>query len=191
MLTIDIDKAQVERLKAALGERAKRIGSEVAIAINATAKKVSLEISKEIRKELSASAKAVNKNISQSRKANKVQLGATVRLAKSKRIALKEFGARQTKLGVSYKTSKTKGRKAIRSAFIVDKLGSHVYTRIGKTRLPIDKKYGPSPWGVFVNNGGMRPAVVAMANRELKKQIERRIRFRTLQQTGAIPNAAA
>lgn len=185
MITISIDQSQVDRLKAALGEKAKRLGAEVAIAINATAKKVSREIAKEIKTELATSVKVIAAAISQTRKASKAQLGATVTLAKTKRISLKEFGARQTKLGVSYRVSKTQGRKSIRSAFISSKLHGHVFTRVGKSRLPIDKKHGPSPWGVFV---GMKltPRVIAMAEVELKKQIERRIRFRTLQTTGEI-----
>jgi len=185
MITISIDQTQIERLKKSLGDKAKRIQQEVAVAINATAKKVAREIAKEIKTELATSVKVIAAAISQTRKASKAQLGATVTLAKTKRISLKEFGARQTKKGVSYRVSKTAGRKTIRSAFVVDKIGGHVFARVGKSRLPINKKHGPSPWGVFV---GMKltPKIIAMAEVELKKQIERRIRFQTLKQTGAI-----
>lgn len=185
MLTVSIDQSQIERLKQALGDKAKRIQQEVATAINATAKKVAREIAKEIKTELATTVKVIAAAIRHTRKANKAQLGATVTLAKTKRISLKEFGARQTKTGVSYRISKTEGRKSIRSAFVSNKLYGHVFARIGKSRLPIDKKHGPSPWGVFVGKK-LTPQIVAMAEVELKKQIEKRIRFRTLQQTGVI-----
>lgn len=185
MITVHIDQSQIDRLKASLGDKADRIKSDLSIAVNATAKKVQKEMAREVGKELATPIKVISKTISMPRRASKQQIGATVRLTKTKRISLKEFGARQTKKGVSYRISKTEGRKTIRSAFMVDKLGGHVFTRVGKSRLPIAKKHGPSPWGVFTGKQ-LRPAIVAMAQAELKKQIERRIRFQNLKRTGEI-----
>lgn len=58
-------------------------------------------------------------------------------------IPLKDFNPRQTKKGV---TAKAWGqRKVYDGAFIVDKLGRHVFVRKTKNSLPIKKLYGAIP----------------------------------------------
>jgi len=61
----------------------------------------------------------------------------------------------------------------------------NAFKRVGKSRLPIQIQKGPSPWGVFVKRE-MTKQVEATANAELKKQVERRIRFINLKKTGAV-----
>jgi len=57
-------------------------------------------------------------------------------------MALRHFGARQFSYGVR---AKPWGRaQQFHSAFIIDTLGGHVYKRSGKSRLPIEKLWGPS-----------------------------------------------
>lgn len=185
MLTIDLDQRQIAKLSEALDGNAKRLPREIKTAINATSRKTKTQISKDIRKELAAKAAAVNATLSISRKATDSSLGAAVRLKQTARIPLRDFGARQTKQGVSYKTSKKGGRKTVTGGFIIDSIGKHAFKRQGKSRLPIQKLKGPSPWGVFVKQN-MRPETVREANAELRKQIDRRIRFITLKKQGAI-----
>lgn len=55
---------------------------------------------------------------------------------------LKDFKPNQQKKGV--KASPWGKRRLFESTFIVDKLGGHVWKRVGKARLPIEKLYGPS-----------------------------------------------
>ena len=59
-----------------------------------------------------------------------------------RRIPLKLFRARQTKSGVTAKV--WGGPKEFPSAFIVRSLGSHVFRRAGRSRLPIKRLFGPS-----------------------------------------------
>jgi hypothetical protein len=111
------------------------------------------------------------------------------------RLPLKHFAARQTKKGVTY-TMQGK-RKLVASAFIVDSIGGHVFARhgakiamskgryIGKMKQPIKKLYGPSPLVAALKNKIRRP-LQKEANAELRKQIERRIRFIKLKNSGAI-----
>lgn len=191
-MIITIDNSQIARLKKAIVDTGRDLRKEIRIAVNSTAKKSKSIISKQIRKELATSAKAVNKTITISKKAEFLDLSATVEVKKTKRIPLREFGARQKKKGVSYRVSKTKGRKTILGAFQGPKPGmikaswrGRVFKRVGKARLPIVQLYGPSSWGVFVVGDKIGPSAKA-AEAELKKQIDRRIRFINLKKSGAI-----
>lgn len=192
MMTINVDARQIKRLRAAVRKAGKSIPREVAAAFNDTARKAKGDISREIRKELASPAAAVNKLISITRRANANSLTAAVQLKKTKRIPLRDFGARQTRAGVSYKISKNKGRRVARGAFQGPKPGvmkaswkGNVFKRVGAARLPIVKLMGPSPWGVFVENN-LTPLQVKAIEAELRKQIERRIKLNTLRANGLV-----
>ena len=173
------------RLAKALEGTSRQLKKELQIAINATAAKSKSIINKEIRSELALPAKSVNSLISVSRKATADQLGATVRVKRSKRPNLNEFSNRQTKVGVSAKISKTKPRTVVPGAFKVDKWGGAVAVRRTKTRLPIRKPRGPSPVGVLLKGKKLDPAR-EQTKAELQKQIDRRIRFINLKKAGTI-----
>lgn len=192
MLTVDLPTKELERLAKAVDASGRKLPQQVAIAVNATAKKTRSEISKDIRKELNAKKKAVDKALVTGPRATRQRTGTTVTVAKGRRIPIKEFGARQTKAGVSYKISKNKGRSLARGAFmgpkpgaVAARLGGHAFKRMGPQRLPIKKLYGPSPWGVFRGQRLTRPTM-SKVSRELRKQLERRIRFNVLKASGAI-----
>lgn len=189
---ISVKVAGIERLKASLGDKAKKLPQEVAIAVNATAKFVNKQMAKDIQQELATSQKVIGKTIRQTRRATKAELKAMVRLEKTTRIPLKDFGARQTKKGVSYKVSKTKGRGFVPGGFQGPKPGAmkaswrgNAFKRVGKARLPIVKLKGPSPWGVFVKRG-MTADILKRADAELEKQVERRVRYNVLKSQGVI-----
>lgn len=183
MFEARFDAGQIARLERALGENKKRLPKEMAIAVNATAKKVVGYIAKEIGKELNATQKNIKKQLSILGKATPGGLNTTVRLQYSKRIPLRDYGARQVAKGTTYKISKTKGRKLATGAFQGPRPGAvlvqwkgRVFQRDGKDRLPITQKFGPSPWGVYViNKHGKKTK--KDASDELKKQMERRISF--------------
>lgn len=192
MLTIDLPMKQIAELEKLASAVGRKLEQEVAVAINKTAKKTRTNISKEVRTELAAPAKAVNKTLNQIKKATKSDPSAVVQLQKTRRIPLRDFGARQTRAGVSYKISKSRGRNTVSGAFQGPKPGvmkaswrGNVFKRIGKKRLPIMKLMGPSPWGVFADKKMDKPTVKAI-QKELRKQIEERIRFNKLKASGAI-----
>lgn len=66
---------------------------------------------------------------------------AFVIVGSGRKIPLKLFRPRRTKSGVTARV--WGGPKAYPSAFIVRSLGSHVFRRVGKSRLPIEKLSGP------------------------------------------------
>jgi len=179
-------------MKAVIENTGRNLRKELVIACNQTANKGKSIIAKEIGKELATPQKNIRTTTSTGRKASEVSISTTVEVKKSKRISLKEFGARQTKAGVSYKVSKSRGRNTIPGAFQGPRPGrinvrtkGNVFKRVGKSRLPIVKLYGPSTWGVFVVGKKQGPSVQEI-EAELKKNIDRRIRFIALKASGAI-----
>lgn len=57
-------------------------------------------------------------------------------------LSLKRFAARQVRKGVSHKAWNR--RQVNKGAFIVGKMGGHVFTRTTDKRFPLRKEYGPS-----------------------------------------------
>ena len=172
-----------------LGSLVKNLPRELAVVSGKTSKRAKSLIAKDVAKELAVPQKVIKKQL-ETAKLGKT--GATTTLKKSARIPLKNFKARQTKAGVSYRISKRTGRKTVTGAFMGPKpgvtsprLGNHVFKRVGKARLPIRKLYGPSPWGVFTGRRRIRP-VGQQINAELRKQINERLRYRRLKAQGAI-----
>jgi hypothetical protein len=191
MQLTDVD-SRLKKLTEAVRASGRKLSQEIAAAINSTAKKTRGVISKEIRNELVAKKKDIDRYIGISRRASKEKLVGGVKLDKSRRIPLRDFGARQTKKGTTYRTSKTRGRKLAAGAFQGPRPGlmkaswkGRVFKRVGKTRLPIQQLYGPSPWGVFVK-GKMVAPTSAATRIELIKQMDRRIKFNVLKATGEI-----
>ena len=191
-MRVTIDPGQIAAMKAAIENTGRNLRKELAVACNATAAKGKSLIAKQIGKELATPQKNIRATISQSKKAKDSDISATLEVRKDRRISLKEFGARQTKKGVSYKISKTRGRKSIPGSFQGPRPGlinvrtkGNVFKRVGKARLPIVKLYGPSSWGVFVVGKKQGPSVTEI-EAELKKQIDRRIRFIALKASGTI-----
>lgn len=195
MVSATISRSQMRGLQKAIEGTKRSAKKEMAIAVNKTAKKGTGIINKEIRTELAVKKKAIDSVITVKRKANAKarEASASLELKKSKRLALKEFGARQTKAGVSYKISKSKGRSTVPGGFmgprpgaIAVKLNGHAFIRkTADSRSPIRKLWGPSPWGVFTKRGMRRPSTKEIRV-ELKKQMARRINFIKLKKEGQV-----
>lgn len=192
MITVTIDPRQIAAMKAVIENTGRKLRKELSIACNQTANKSRSIIAREIGKELATAQKNIRTVIRLSKKASPTDATSTVEVRKESRISLKEFGARQTKKGVSYKVSKTKGRKTVLGAFQGPKPGminvrtkGNVFKRVGKSRLPIVKLMGPSAWGVFVVGKKQGPSTQEI-EAELKKNIDRRIRFIKLKASGEI-----
>jgi len=195
MISISSSSSGIGDLRKALGEAQKKLPKEIAIAINATGKMARREIGKVIREELAVKKQIAEKPIKSGPPASTAKLGVTVTLKKEKRISFREFSPRQNKQGVTYKISKKGGRKLIKGAFqgptpTARKVSwrGNAFVRAGKSRLPIIKIKGVSPWGVFVGQS-MTPQIQKKIERELKKQIERRTRLVLLRAQGTVAKA--
>jgi predicted transcriptional regulator len=192
MISIGVNSAESRALKNVLDNNAKAFKKQMAIAVNKTAANAQKQIAKEVGREVATPQKIIRGTISVKRAKVGVSPTATVTQKQTSRISLREFGARQTKAGTSYKISKTKGRKTVAGAFQGPKPGvinvrtkGHVFKRVGKERLPIQKLMGPSPWGVTVKNK-IDEVVVKFSRADLLKQIKERTRFLGLKKSGAI-----
>ncbi len=191
MLNISVDQQQVARLQTVLNGK-QTLAKELAVAINATAKTLRSDMSRSIRSELAVKKQDLDKTLKMKRLATADSLSANVALKKSPRIPLRDFGARQTKSGVGYRLGKKQGRRLATGAFQGPKPGvqhlrfkGRVFKRVGRSRLPIVQLHGPSGWGVWVK-GDLAKPVIRDATAELRKQIERRIRFNVLRTAGQL-----
>ena len=183
MLEARVRSSQTLRLSRMLKGNAKKLRRQLSIAVNATAKKTVSIVSKQIREHVAVTAKGVKQTTKVVARANAHKILATVRLSKTRRPSLKEFGARQTRAGVTYRISKRGGRQTIPGGFQGPKPGTmsvrlkgHVFKRVGKKRLPIVKLHGPSPWAVYKKQRLHLPTK-RQTRRELRKQVQRRIHF--------------
>jgi len=185
MISVSVNSAEVQALARVLDGNAKQLQRQIHIAVNKTATNAQKRMAKEVGKELAVTQKVIRKTISVKRAKVGVSPSATVTLKETARIPLKDFGARQTKKGVSFKVSKSKGRSVMQRAFIVQQYGGNVYRRRNKTRAVGKAKEGLSPWGVFVVNNLDLPQV-KFSRADLLKQIKERTRFLGLKKSGAI-----
>ena len=197
MIAIEIAAPQLARLTKAVGDARKSLPKEISAAINSVSRKTKLDIGRKIRKQANIKKEVSELVIKVVATSSPSSLSAKVVLRKTDRPSLKEFGATQTKRGVSYKINKQGRRGTVPSAFIVASLGSHAFKRTGafgkatkgrykgKTREKIKRLRGPSPWGVFVKNN-MSPVQVKEIEAELAKQIERRINLNVLRANGLV-----
>lgn len=146
-------------------------------------------IAKDVTKTIAVKQKTVRQYV-KFRKSGKVRHELT--LKKSSRIPLRDFGARQTKRGVTYKINKQSGRQTAVGAFMGPKPGvqftkfkGRVFRRTGKQRLPITQLMGISPWGYVVKGRRIDP-IGKQLKQELIKQAYERVRYLKLKKSGAI-----
>ena len=185
-MRITIDPSHIARMKKAIEDTGRSLRKELVIATNATAKKTQANIAKQLATTLNLKQKTAKRGVKITRTASGEDISATVEVNKDKRFNLTAFnGTKQTPLGVQYKTMRKKNRKIAKGSFEVARWGGRTFKRVGKERGPIRNLRGPSQWGVFVVGKMMQPTV-AETEAELKKQIDRRIRFIGLKASGAI-----
>ena len=185
-------QADASDLIRSLEKVTKNLSKELGIISWNVAKRGKSTIAKEVGKELAVPQKIIKEQIKSKRLSNK--LDAETSISKSSRLALKSFGARQVAKGVSYKISKREGRKLLAGAFQGPRPGlmkaswrGNAFKRVGKSRLPIYKPMGPSPWGVMLGDGEKRVASVA---RSIKSDIaiesRKRLKYLQLKNSGVI-----
>lgn len=192
MIEIQINARQLKRLREAVGKSKKSIKKELAGAINATSKKTKLQVGRDIRKTVNLKKDEAERPLSIRATATEANLVAVVSLKKTKRLGLRHFGARQDKRGVSYKISKTGGRSRVNGAFQGPRPGvmkmswkGNAFKRVGKERLPIVMLKGVSAFGAYAKNDLEGPQVKEI-NKELSKQMERRINLNILRANGLV-----
>jgi hypothetical protein len=183
---MDADAA-VKGLKALV----KNIPKELAIVSGKAAKRGKTFIAAAVITELNTTQKVVKQHITVKTKVQ--ETGASVSLDESKRLSLRHFKAKHTKAGVTYKISKTGGKKTLPGGFmgprpgtLATKLNGGVFRRVGKKRLPIGKVMGPSPWGVHKKQKQQQIEVKKQLKTAYHKAAVKRLKYQQLKKSGAI-----
>lgn len=113
-------------------------------------------------------------------------------VASGKPIALRDYNARKTNRGVTYRVSKQGSRKVYQAkgnaGFIVDRKGGHVFVRTqpdppGPARGKIRKVFGPSVPQYFVTRF-VRERMRRIAATRWPIEFQREIRFRQMRAAG-------
>jgi hypothetical protein len=183
-LVTTLDKKSLESVMKVIEDLGKNARQQIRIAINKTGDKVKTASARKLRKELNAPVKVLKKAIRIEKQTNTDWLAATVLMIAGHKIPLKYFGARQTKSGTAFKVnSSNKGK--LPHAFVIPKYEKRVYQRVGKQRGPLAQQRGPAPGEVYQSSGVVSEAL-RVANEELPKQINERVRFLTLQAQGKL-----
>lgn len=194
MITFSVNQQKINELKRLLKGNSKKLRRQLTTAVNATSRKTRSQMAKGVGKELAVTQKAIKQTIDIKKKATNASRNPTAIVSQKygERLPLRDFKSRQTKAGVTYKISKTGGRKTAIGAFQGPRPGQRnarwngrAFKRVGKSRLPITQLFGASPWGVFEKQK-LRKPTVKESRKELLKQIDRRIRYLKLKQSGAI-----
>jgi hypothetical protein len=192
MIAIEIDAKQLKRLRESVGKAKTKFGRELAAAINQVAKKTKLDIGRDVRSVIAIKKKESEAPLKIQAKATAEQPKTTVSIAKTRRLGLRHFGAKQDKTGVSFKISKQGGRQRVQGAFQGPKPGvmnvkwrGNAFRRVGKERLPIIHLRGVSAFGAYVKNK-FTPGQIKRINDELSKQMERRINLNILRASGLV-----
>lgn len=186
-MEIRIDEKAVQQLKELFGNLGKDMRKEVHIAINQTAKKVRIQAARALQDEIKAPSRILKKAIKSRKEANVDSLRATILLLHGYPIPLKYFGAKQTKKnGVQFRVdARSKVKHSSRKMFILSKYKNHVFIRKGRQRGPLERVNGPAPGDAY-ESAGIPALAKRVAQEELPKQIQRRVRFLILKSQGKL-----
>jgi len=145
-------------------------------AINRTVDMAATDLKRRVGAQITAKKGEIAKSISK-KKATHANLSGSLG-AKPFRPGLLAFpGTKQTKHGVSYRISRTAGRKRIEHGFIATMPSGHrgVFARGAPSRLPIREARGPSIWKVITDTAGLLKACTDAAGNRLGKLINDQI----------------
>lgn len=174
-LTISTDLEAAKRYLRGL--KADKVAPAAARAINKTLANVRTEATKEIRKERALKAGTIRDALAIER-ATKLKLSGSL-TASGRPIPLRDYAARQGKRGVTVQVT-PRGRTLVvhsgNKGFIIDRIGGHVFARVGKTRLPLKKLYGPSIPTAFLKQSVIT-AIQRVAGENWPKRFAEELRY--------------
>jgi hypothetical protein len=185
-MKVQLDRRAIDEVNKIMRQIGADADKQIKIAIGKTAAKVKLAAARKLRDELKAPTKVLKKAVRIKRPKNPDALTATILLSYGYPIPLKYFGAKQIKRGVTYKIDpKLKGKSVLRDAFIVQQYRGNVFRRSGKQRGPLVKQFGPAPGEVY-EKAGVTALAMKVAEEELPKQINERVRFLIVKAQGRL-----
>lgn len=140
-----ITEADIQRQLRVLAPQAiKR--AEVA-GLNRSLRSASSLISRTVRRDIALKARTIKDSLHTTRARRSQSVPTAEIKVDRKAVPLKEYGAKQIRAGLSYRTSKRGGRKRIKSGFVVGSYGLNAFLRVGSARGPLKMLFGPSVGG--------------------------------------------
>ena len=140
LFSVEAGSSSLANLEGLLRQVGNQAPHAIRRAVNHTGDKAVTQVARALAKQTSAKYGAVKKALVVKRAT--YDRGVYRISAKGGYISLKEFGARQTKAGVSAMVWGK--RRVFPHSFVSAKLGGHVFVRMGKARNPIRKMWGPA-----------------------------------------------
>lgn len=189
LVDIKFDERKIKRLEKKLGTFKKKMPRVMSRSINKTLTSARVQATNEITQKI-ALKKTRAKRAMVLTKATFARWSGKIHFQK-RRIRIIAFGARQTNKGVTYKISKTGGRKLIPGAFITTVRKRQraenrgVFARKFKKgskpkrvdRWPIIQQRGPSMGSLFGKNLNIRDKVIEGAAKNLTKFITAQVKL--------------
>lgn len=154
--------------------------------LNRTASSVKSRASREMRARINLQKAVIDRAIS-SKRSNEIQTLTALGLGRAwfeirysgKPFGIRDFDARQTAKGVTFKVARVGRRKVYvrqgNKGFTVEKFGGHVFTRVGSGRQ-IKKASGPSI-PQFAATKRVQADLIKYAQEFWARELERNIRF--------------
>lgn len=178
MFTIKINDREVKALELALKGMGRTLPRIMTRALNKAAAPARTEIIRGLAK-LAGMKIGRTKESVKLKKATFSNLRATISLSTG-RIPLIDLRARETKRGVTYRSTKTGGRETISDAFLA-RVGSTeregVFKRKGRLRLPIVELRGPSLAALYDDADELQRSVWRKASDRLTKNIAAQVQL--------------
>jgi len=192
MIEVVVDKRQTRRLQRMLRAIPGGWRKAAGRAINKIGVKARKQVLQMVTREVAVKQKDLRQNNVRLTRASRDRLYAVLSIT-GRRIPLMDFGARQVKRGVTYRISRSGGRKRIANAFVKTMPSGHegVFKRLGQPRLPIRELMGPSVPAVVRNvqsfaTGRFQDLMAGYLGKELQTQVELLLR-KHAEQIGAAP----
>jgi hypothetical protein len=148
---IDADVRQVQRMTRHIRNGTQRV---IPRALNRTLAQVQSASVKSIQRDIPIKQATIRKALRMQR-ANRNRFTGAIIARPFSEVPIKHLGARQTRVGVTYRGEQG-GRRILHGAFIVDSLGGHVFERTGEWRVMTKGRYVgrrreaiqkvPGPW---------------------------------------------
>jgi len=181
-IRVENDSAQrLARDLSAMGARGKRM---IRSAVNETGRSVRTNVSKRLREVITLKSSEIRDQVSLRRAGDLTNPTASVTLRR-KPVPLIRFQVRprqpdpKRKLPVLVKVYQNRPAERDARAFVARMASGHVgvFRRMGRGRLPIVEKTGPTPLGVFENEPGIERTVLREADEKLTQNLSRKLDF--------------
>lgn len=165
-VSISVDTSQIEALARVIDAVPAGIRDVVIPrSLNDVGDQVFTAVKRSVAQQTGATAGRVAKALDKKRATPGVHVFKIV--ASDRFMSLKDFGPKQTKKGIS--SAPWKKRRVFPGTFFGP--GGHVYKRTGKSRLPIEKLYGPAIPREMIRDA-TAGVVLQIVNEKLPKRIE-------------------